>query len=129
MTSTVRLQQLMPLLVFMLALWAGLAAACSSSGPAGGGGGAGGTQGAAGASGSGGAGGDAGGATCSTCDPATTYCQSTVGGAVGAPGSYVCKPLPAGCGSNPTCACLTGGGCGTCTMTAGGVLTVTCQTP
>jgi hypothetical protein len=81
--------------------------------------------------GNGGAGGGGSGkADCSACVPAKTYCQVTVGGAVGRPPSYSCQALPAGCGAAPTCACLSGVGCASiCSGTAATGLTVTCQAP
>jgi hypothetical protein len=86
------------------------AGACSGQGGAGGGGGANGTG-------------------CAACNAATNYCQVTSGGAVGIPPSYVCRALPAGCGASPSCACLAGAGCGQCTISTNGVLTLTCLVP
>jgi hypothetical protein len=89
----------------------------------GGGSGAGG----AGGAGAGGAGGAAG--SCSTCK-STDYCQLTVGGAVGSTPSQMCLPLPAACGSTPTCACLANVSCGNvCSVSSLVGLTVTCYAP
>jgi hypothetical protein len=47
----------------------------------------------------------------------------------GAPESYTCVPLLAGCAPSPTCACLAGYWCApTCTAGATGGLTVQCGT-
>ena len=59
-----------------------------------------------------------------------TYCARTEGGPVGSPGSYSCAPLPSGCGTSPTCSCLSGQTCGSsCTGTASTGFTLTCYVP
>jgi hypothetical protein len=62
------------------------------------------------------------------CAHGTQYCQASTGGPAGAAGSYNCAQLPAGCLSNPTCACLGGiAPCATnCVLSAAGDLTTTC---
>jgi len=60
----------------------------------------------------------------------TQYCEQMLGGAVTNPGSYACHTLPAGCGTTPTCACLTGvAQCGMCAASASGDITTTCAFP
>lgn len=80
--------------------------------------------------GQGGAGGGGAGATgCAACNVVTDFCQVTSGGPVGNPPSYACLPLPAGCGTHPTCACLVGFACALCTSSANGSLTTSCFAP
>lgn len=40
------------------------------------------------------------------CDEATEYCQKTTSDVVGFPDSFQCAPIPAACGSAPSCACM-----------------------
>jgi hypothetical protein len=63
------------------------------------------------------------------CMKGTQYCEAMVGGAITNPGSYACHALPAGCGTTPTCACITGSACGNCTMSAGGDIMTACLFP
>ncbi len=64
------------------------------------------------------------------CAHGTQYCHAVIGGYVGNPGTYTCIPLPAGCGSNPNCACLSGDSCGyNCMQSANGDLFTTCLVP
>ncbi len=64
------------------------------------------------------------------CLLSSTYCQATVGGAVGNPGSYSCELFPSGCGSSPSCSCLSGQTCGgSCQGTASSGLRLTCYAP
>jgi hypothetical protein len=68
--------------------------------------------------------------SCASCNVATTYCQVTVGGIPGSTPFYGCLPLPAGCGSTPSCACLASVTCGSqCGAVASGLLTITCAAP
>jgi hypothetical protein len=115
-------------------------AAAGTTGTAGTSGNAG-TSGSAGTVGNGGAGGNAGtsggsggttgtgGAGGCSCDPQTQYCYVVVGGAVGNPGQYSCRALPAACGTTPTCACVQGQGCGNICSAGDGGIMVTCQAP
>lgn len=45
-----------------------------------------------------------------TCDKATEYCQVTDPSGFG--GDFVCMPLPATCGAEPSCGCLSAEACG-----------------
>jgi hypothetical protein len=63
------------------------------------------------------------------CAHGTQYCQATIGGAAGLPGSYACQPLPAACNGTPSCACLTGTMCGNCVVSAGGDAMTSCLVP
>lgn len=61
------------------------------------------------------------------CDSATSYCEHEISDVAGFPDGYICKPLPAGCGVTPTCACLSGVVCGSmCEESSNGDLTVIC---
>ena len=61
------------------------------------------------------------------CDSATSYCEHEISDVAGFPDGYICKPLPAGCGLTPTCACLSGVACGNmCSENSNGDLTVIC---
>jgi hypothetical protein len=40
------------------------------------------------------------------CDRKTQYCQRTLSDVFGMPDDFACMPLPAACGSMPSCACL-----------------------
>jgi hypothetical protein len=42
------------------------------------------------------------------------------------PSTYTCQTLPASCGTAPSCACLSGVGCGTCKATSDGGLEMVC---
>jgi len=66
---------------------------------------------------------------CAACNPATAYCQITIGGPPGVPPSYACLTLPAGCGASPSCACLTSVACSSACATSATGLTVTCFAP
>lgn len=60
------------------------------------------------------------------CQLGSQYCEED-GSDTGGPSFFSCKPLPAGCGSAPSCACLSSVVCGTaCMPTADGGLQVTC---
>jgi hypothetical protein len=64
------------------------------------------------------------------CQLSTSYCENVVGGVAGNPGQHTCTPYPAGCGSTPSCACLSGQMCGgMCSGSADAGLSVTCQVP
>ncbi|HMF43827.1 MAG TPA: hypothetical protein VKQ32_24300, partial [Polyangia bacterium] len=64
------------------------------------------------------------------CMHGTQYCEAMLGPLPGNPGAYACHPLPAACGTTPTCACLQGTAqCGNCTMSAGGDLSTACLFP
>jgi hypothetical protein len=63
------------------------------------------------------------------CTHGTQYCEAMTGGPADAAGTYACRPLPAGCGSTPTCACLDSTPCGNCQMSANGDLTTRCLRP
>ncbi|MFS8067157.1 MAG: hypothetical protein ACMG6S_12370 [Byssovorax sp.] len=55
------------------------------------------------------------------------YCEREVSDVGGFPDVFTCKPVPAGCGAAPSCACLSGVACGsTCAPTDNGGLKVTC---
>jgi hypothetical protein len=57
-----------------------------------------------------------------------SYCEVVVSSATGA--QYTCKPLPASCGSSPSCECLSGEPCGAmCQGSASTGLTLTCVGP
>ena len=60
------------------------------------------------------------------CHTSTSYCAHTLSDVVGEPDVYLCEALPAGCGANPSCACLSGVSCGQCTVTSDGGLEITC---
>jgi hypothetical protein len=67
---------------------------------------------------------------CSACNPKKNYCQRTIGGPPGAMPHYQCLALPAGCGDNPSCACLASVSCGAqCMGTAEDGLMTTCLAP
>jgi hypothetical protein len=40
------------------------------------------------------------------CDIKTQYCRRDISDVGGVPDTFTCSPLPAGCGSAPTCGCL-----------------------
>jgi len=46
------------------------------------------------------------------CSLATSYCQRAASDVGGEPDGFSCIPLPIGCGSTPSCACLTSEPCG-----------------
>jgi hypothetical protein len=60
------------------------------------------------------------------CQLQSTYCQRVGADVPNFPANYTCRALPAACGTAPTCACLSGMTCGTCSATASGGLTVLC---
>jgi hypothetical protein len=60
------------------------------------------------------------------CFQKTEYCTK-FGSDVGSePDTFSCKPVPAGCGATPTCACLSGVACGNICEATNGGLQVTC---
>jgi len=64
------------------------------------------------------------------CPIGTHYCRAGEGGAIDAPPSFTCLPIPAGCGAGPTCSCFSGETCGNmCTQDASGNVTLTCLYP
>jgi hypothetical protein len=61
------------------------------------------------------------------CHAQAEYCEREVSDIGGFPDIFTCKPVPAGCGATPSCACLSGVACGsTCAPTDNGGLKVTC---
>jgi hypothetical protein len=58
------------------------------------------------------------------CQSNTDYCEHEVSDIGGLPDTYTCKPVPAACGATPSCACLSGVACGTCSASSNGDLTV-----
>jgi hypothetical protein len=64
------------------------------------------------------------------CVLGSQYCHATIGGPVGASGSYSCVAYPNTCGDTPTCACLSATACGAnCVMSAPLQLRTTCYAP
>jgi hypothetical protein len=65
------------------------------------------------------------------CTRGTQFCDETLFNVPGgAAGSYMCRELPAACGSSPTCACLSGtGACGNCYLSNDGDLKTACVLP
>lgn len=58
----------------------------------------------------------------------TEYCEHEQSDVVGIPDTFTCKPLPAGCGATPSCACLSGVACGgDCAEGNNGGQIVTCK--
>lgn len=61
------------------------------------------------------------------CQSNLEYCEREVSDVGGFPDVFTCKPVPAGCGAAPSCACLSGVVCGSaCAPTDKGGLKVTC---
>ncbi len=61
------------------------------------------------------------------CHLGAEYCEFDASDVATIPSTYTCKPLPAGCGTAPGCACLSNVQCGTlCMSTANGGIQVTC---
>lgn len=60
------------------------------------------------------------------CSVAESYCQIQISDVAGIPNSYECLPLPANCGADPTCTCLSDLACGNACQESGGGLTLTC---
>ncbi|MFO0762504.1 MAG: hypothetical protein U0359_39055 [Byssovorax sp.] len=61
------------------------------------------------------------------CNKTMEYCQKTLTDVGGTPDSYQCVPVPAGCGSAPSCGCLGNVPCGpSCVVVPDGGLIVTC---
>jgi len=52
-----------------------------------------------------------------------------MGGGIALPPSYQCQPLPAGCGTAPSCACLAGHACTNQCSETDGLVTATCYAP
>jgi hypothetical protein len=63
----------------------------------------------------------------SFCAVGQNYCEVQISDVANLPNSYSCKPLPAACGSAPSCACLGGEPCGqSCSQIAPGALETVC---
>lgn len=61
------------------------------------------------------------------CTRATQYCERTASAFAELPDDFTCRGLPSGCGSTPSCACLTDQPCGDrCAGDAAAGLTLTC---
>jgi hypothetical protein len=60
------------------------------------------------------------------CQKGSAYCLVKGSDTPLFPTSYTCTPLPASCGTTPSCACLSGAPCSKCTATADGGLQVSC---
>lgn len=61
------------------------------------------------------------------CDGTFQYCLHSVSDVGGIPDSYSCEPIPAGCASKATCACVKQQPCGDwCTTDGAGNVTLTC---
>jgi hypothetical protein len=61
------------------------------------------------------------------CTTGKEYCEMDGSDIGGTPSTFGCKPLPAGCGSAPDCACLSGVPCGTlCSVQPDGGLQIVC---
>jgi hypothetical protein len=63
----------------------------------------------------------------SFCTSGQQYCQIVISDVGGIPDEFSCKPLPTGCGSAPSCACLEKQPCGDfCKADSAGNFTLTC---
>jgi hypothetical protein len=63
------------------------------------------------------------------CQLSSEYCMVVPSGVDTGSTSYTCEPDPAGCGTSPSCACLSGVTCGgNCQSSSDGGLVVTCLT-
>jgi hypothetical protein len=61
------------------------------------------------------------------CQQAGYYCEMDGSDVANTPSAFSCKPLPAACGTPPSCACLAGAMCGNlCAPTGDGGFRVTC---
>lgn len=61
------------------------------------------------------------------CPVDTYYCRIVVSDIAGWDNEYSCHPYPSGCGSTPSCGCMTAEPCGDiCEVDAGGNITLTC---